>query len=118
MSIQEKKLLIFGNEKLVPPGLELGTFRMLSGRDNHYTTGLGRYETYRQSYCYKWNQDLFTIITFFYFFHALSKVNHIVVGVWWYLYKRRNDKYTNIKLKKITTYSYKSHFIKHRNFEK
>ena len=25
---------------LVPPGLEPGTFRVLSERDNHYTTGL------------------------------------------------------------------------------
>ena len=25
---------------IVPPGLEPGTFRVLSERDNHYTTGL------------------------------------------------------------------------------
>ena len=27
-------------KNLVPPGLEPGTFRVLSERDNHYTTGL------------------------------------------------------------------------------
>ena len=34
-------------KKLVPPGLEPGTFRVLSERDNHYTTELvtNRYKT-------------------------------------------------------------------------
>ena len=30
-------------KKLVPPGLEPGTFRVLSERDNHYTTELTSY---------------------------------------------------------------------------
>ena len=37
-------------EKVFPPGIEPGTFRVLGGCDNHYTT-----ETTRQQLLAKWN---------------------------------------------------------------
>ena len=35
-----------GEKYLVPPGLEPGTFRVLSERDNHYTMELYNFENY------------------------------------------------------------------------